>query len=250
MITRFINHIGYKTIGFTLSFYEVLLFVSITILNLFNPIHYNSRIYRRFIYQINQTSIKIIPKFILMASFFGSILIGLMIVIATDFNLQMQIGTLIVSFAINEFAALFTAFFIAYRFSPMIYKSVSTLSLESDTQKLNNLIIPRILSTLVSSVSLSIVFSLIMIFSAYLFVFFIIGMDLHTYKYLVFSSLEIYNLFILFFKSVLFAFIVTIAPLYKGLRSVRTKYNSSKLFVLLFFTELLSIFILKAADAI
>lgn len=250
MITRFINHIGYKTIQFSLSFYEALLFVSITTLNLCNPINYNSRIYRLFIYQINQTFIKIIPKFILMATFFGSILIGLIIVIATDFNLQMQIGTLIVSFAINEFAAIFTAFFIAYRFSPMIYQSVSNLNLKSDTQKLNNLIIPRVLSTLVSSVSLSISFSLIMIFSGYLFVFFIIGMDLHTYKYLVFSSLEIYNLFILLFKSIVFGFIATIAPLYAGLHTMTPKYNSSKLFVLLFFTELISIFILKATDAI
>ena len=250
VLGRFINRVGYKTIGFTLTSYEVILFMSISILNILNPRHYNSYIYTRFITQIYQTSIKTIPHFIIVAAVFGSTLIGLLIVLAANFNLQVQIGALIVTFVINEFASLLTAFFIAYRFSPLIHIQASAFNFENETQELNNLVIPRILSTVISTISLSILFSLIMISGAYLFIFFIIGMDLHTYKSLIFSSLTVHNIFILLSKSTLFGFIVAVLPLYKGLQILKYKHNTSKIFIILFFVELLSLLALKALHAI
>ncbi|MDB2562472.1 ABC transporter permease [Sulfurimonas sp.] len=250
MIAKFINLIGHKTIHVTLSYFEAMLFASLSIINIFIPSNYTSNIYTLLIKQIYQTSIKAIPQFILMAAIFGSIVIGLLIVIASDFNLQIQIGSIIVNFAIKELAPLLTAFFIAYLFSPLIYMQASLLNLKSQTQALHDVIIPRILSTIISTITLSILFSMIMLASGYLFVFFIMGMDVHTYEYLIFSSFDIYNIFILLTKSSIFGFIVAVIPLYNGLITLKPKHTTSKIFVILFFIEFLSLFIQKATNAI
>ena len=119
MLSRFVHHVGDKTIRLTLSYYEIALFMSISVFNILNPRNYNPFIHAHLISQIYQTSIKTIPHFIIVAAVFGSVLIGLVIVVAANFNMQIQIGSLIVTFVINEFASLLTAFFIAYRFSPL-----------------------------------------------------------------------------------------------------------------------------------
>ena len=250
MLSKFIHRVGDKTIQSMLSYYEVVLFMSISVFNILNPRNYNSHINTHLLTQIYQTSIKTIPHFILVAAVFGSILIGLVIVVAANFNMQIQIGSLIVTFVINEFASLLTAFFIAYRFSPLIHIRASALNFEDETQTLNNLIIPRILSTVISTLSLSILLCLIMIVSAYLFVFFIMGMDLHTYKSLIFSSLNVHNIFIFLSKSALFGFIVATLTLYEGLQILKPKHNTSKIFIVLFFLELLLLWALKASNAI
>ncbi|MBC8237370.1 MAG: ABC transporter permease [Helicobacteraceae bacterium] len=250
MLGELINRIGAKTVYLTLAYYEAVLFTSLCVLNILSPRSYNSQIRAHLISQFYQTSVKVIPHFMLMAAIFGSVVVGLLIVIAADFSLQVQVGALIVTFVINELAPLLTAFFIAYRFSAFIHKQASSLHLDDEIQALHNLIIPRILSTSLSTMTLSILFSIIMIVSGYLSVFFIMGMDLHTYKYLIFSSLNVHNIFILLGKSALFGFIAATVPLYKGLHILKPKHKTSKVFVILFFIEFLSLFIQKAIDAI
>ena len=250
MLGELIHRIGDTTVYLTLSYYRAVLFTSLCILNIFNPRNYNSEIFTHLMTQLHQTSIKVMPQFIMLAAIFGSIVIGLVIVIASDFSVQIQVGSLIVTFVVNEFAPLLTAFFIAYRFSTHIHKQATSIHFDSKIHLLHNLIIPRILSTLLSTMTLSILFSMIMIVSGYLSVFFILGMDLHTYKHLVFSSLSVQNIFILLVKSSLFGFTVAVVALYNGLHVLKPKHNTSKIFVILFFIEFLSLFIQKALNAI
>ena len=250
MLSTFINRIGERTVSLAISYYEMMLFTSLCILNILNPRNYNSEMATHLMRQLYQTSIKIIPHFILIAAIFGSVVIGLVIVIASDFSLQIQVGSLIVTFVINEFAPLLSAFFIVYRFSALIHREASFIHFDGEIQLLHNLIIPRILSTVLSTMALSILFSMIMILSGYLSVFFILGMDLHTYKHLVFSSLNVHNIFMLLIKSSLFGFILAVVALRNGLNILKPKHNASKIFVILFFIEFLSLFIQKVFNAI
>jgi phospholipid/cholesterol/gamma-HCH transport system permease protein len=250
VLHSFINHLGLRTIYFVVSYYKTLLFSSTVLLNLLLPANYNSRIMTRFIRQVYHISMRSIATFSIMAIVFGSLILGLMMVVATQLNLELQIGKVLVGFVMDEFAALFSAFYIAYRLTPTIHQRVSHLTFESNLQTLHNLIISQTLSAIVSTFFLSILFSLLMILSGYLFAFFLVGIDLHTYKYIIFSSLEVGNIFIVLFKSIFFGFIVSVVPLYSALQEKTQKHNTSKVFIVLLFMEALLLLFQKAFYAV
>ncbi len=257
MILRFIENIGDKTITSLFSIYEALKFTSLCLFHMLNPKSYNPAMRMVLTKQIYFTAVGIIPLFIIIAFLFGSVIIGVVISLATEYNLQDQIGSIIVTFVIDEFAPFFTALLISLRSGTAINTEIAVMSVnkelntlkEYDIDIIDYLFLPRIISGIISVTSLSILFALIMLSSGYLFTLFYMNMDFHTYQFLLISAIEVKDITILLLKSVAFGFVTMLIPIYSGLTTgdsysdipISVLNGMVKLFIALFFIEVLSL---------
>lgn len=249
MILKFIEKIGDKTISIFQNFYNALEFSILCLLHMINPRSYNDKMWSSLVEQIYHTSITIIPIFSIIAFTFGSIIIGIVISIATEYNLQVGIGSIIVNFVINEFSPIFTALFISLRSGTLISKKLALTNIEDEVNLIDNIVLPRIISGILSTVTLSILFSIIMIASGYFSIYFFIGMDFHTYKQLLFEALSLKNIIIFFFKSISFGFLLMFIPIYSGIVVSKNKLTKRislihtliKLFLAIFFIEIFAL---------
>ncbi|RLA83007.1 MAG: ABC transporter permease [Epsilonproteobacteria bacterium] len=236
MVLRFIESVGERTINFFSSSYEALFFSFTILLNLLNPKSYNTQTQKNLITKIYHSSIVIIPHFIAIAFVFGSIIIGTLILLATEYSMQDKIGSIIVTFVLNEFSAIFTVLFVTLRSSKKEVLQENALS--------------SVLSGVVSVLTLSILFALVMIMSGYIFTFFFMGMDFHTFKYIIFTAIEIQNIVVLLFKSIVFGFIATVIPIYSATKNIKKNRNIAKILISIFFIEIISLLLLKVTNAI
>jgi len=257
VILKLIELIGEKSIYAFHSFYEALRFTSICIIHMLQPKSYNPAMRMVLTKQIYFTAIGIIPVFLLMSVLFGSIIIGALITLATQYNLQDQIGSILVTFVINEFAPFFTAMLISLRSSTAVNTEIAVMKVNKELNTLveykidliDYLFLPRIISGIISVTSLSILFAIIMLSSGYIFTLFYMNMDLHTYKYLLINAIEIKNLLILLFKGIAFGFVTMLIPIYSGLTTqdsytaipISVLNGMVKLFIAIFFIEVLSL---------
>lgn len=252
MILRWTETLGDKVIQKILSLYTGLEFSILCFFHALNPWSYNKEMRESFVRQIYSMSITVIPIFSFIAFLFGSIVLGIVIATASKYNLQMQLGSIIVNFVINDFSPIFTAFFISLRSSTLINKQISSHSLQDEDNLINTLVLPRLLSGVFSTVTLSVLFSIIMIVSAYVSIYLFTGMDFHSYTQLLLEALEMKNIFILFVKAIAFGFFIMLIPIYNGLliaKSANAKKISFirifiKLFFAIFFIEIFSLLFL------
>jgi len=259
MILKLIENIGNKTINSTSSLFSILKFTFITLVHLLNPSSYNPAMKMVLIKQIYHTSVTILPLFMMLAIFFGSAIIGVVIVIAREYNLQYEIGSIIVTFILDEFSPFFTAMLIALRSGTTINTEIAVMNVNNELKSLKEykidiidyLVLPRIISGVLSTLSLSVLFALIMLVSGYIFTLFYMRMDLHTYQYLILNAITIQDITTLLLKSTIFGFVIMLVPLYSGLNSVHTNIDIPKsilngmvkLFITIFFIEVVSLII-------
>ena len=224
---RFIENIGNKTIRFLQAKWDGLLFVVAIFAHMVRPKSYNPAMIMVLIKQIYFTAVGILPLFITMAVIFGTIIIGVVISLATSYNLQESIGSIIVTFVVDEFAPFFTALLISLRSSTAVNTEIAVMKVNHELDTLNHykidlidyLFIPRIISGIVSVVSLSALFAIIMVSSGYLFAFFSMGMDFYTYKNLLLQAIEVKDIVVLLGKSMAFGFVTMAIPIYSGLNA-------------------------------
>lgn len=259
MLVNFIQNIGDKTINFFLSIYEALKFTIICLAHMIKPKSYNPAMRMVLIKQIYFTTIGILPLFLMMAIIFGSIIIGVVIVFATEYNLQSSIGSIIITFVIDEFSPFFTALLISLRSSTAVNTEIAVMSINKELNTLREykidlidyLFLPRIISGIISITSLSILFALLMLFSGYIFTLFYMNMDFPTYKNLLITAIEIQDIFLLLLKSIAFGFVTMLIPIYSGLKAkgaytaipISVLNGMVKLFIAIFFIEVLSLLI-------
>ncbi|MEA2099014.1 MAG: ABC transporter permease [Campylobacterota bacterium] len=259
MILRLIENIGNKTLSLFSSIYEALKFTFICIIHMLNPKSYNPAMRMVLTKQIYFTAVGIVPLFVMMAILFGSVIIGVVISLATQYNLQDKIGSIIITFVIDEFSPFFTALLISLRSGTAINTEIAVMKVNKELNTLqeykidliNYLFLPRIISGIISVTSLSILFALIMLSSGYIFALFYMNMDFHTYKFILISAIEVKDVVILLVKSVAFGFVTMLIPIYSGLNTedsytaipISVLNGMVKLFVALFFIEVLSLLI-------
>lgn len=259
MILKIIENIGGKTLEILSSFYEALKFTFVCLKHMLIPRSYNPAMRMVLTKQIYFTAVGIIPLFTTMAVLFGSVIIGVVIVLASNYGLQDQIGSIIVTFVINEFSPFFTALLISLRSSTAVNTEIAVMNVNNELNTLKRykidlidyLFLPRIISGMISVVSLSILFAFIMLCSGYIFTLFYMNMDFHTYKHLLISAIEVKDLLILLLKSIAFGFVIMLIPIYSGLKTtnaytaipISVLNGMVKLFVAIFFIEVLSLLI-------
>lgn len=259
MILKIIEGIGNKTVSFVSSIYEALKFTFICLVHMLNPQSYNPAMRMVLTKQIYFTAVQIIPLFSTMAVIFGSIIIGVVIVLASDYGLEEQIGSIIIAFVIDEFSPFFTALLISLRSSTAVNTEIAVMNVNNELNTLKRykidlidyLFLPRIISGMLSVVSLSILFAFFMLCSGYIFTLFYMNMDFHTYKLLLINAIEIRDLLVLLIKSLAFGFVIMLIPIYSGLKTtnaytaipISVLNGMVKLFVAIFFIEVLSLLI-------
>ena len=254
---KYIESIGDKTITSLHSFFDILRFTSLTLIHLVLPSSYHPAMRMVLVKQIYFTAITLLPLFLTMAFLFGSVIIGIIIILATKFNLLLETGSIITTFVIGEFAPFFTALLISLRSSTAVNTEIAVMKVNNELSTLESygvdlidyLFLPRIISGIVSALFLSIVFAVVMILSGYLFVLFYLNMDLYSYIFIIVDALEIKDVMILFIKSIAFGFFTMLIPIYSALQTAN--FNSAipisvlngmvKLFITLFFIEVLSL---------
>ena len=256
---RFIENIGEKTINSLSSFNEAFKFAFICLGHMLQPKSYNPAMRMVLTKQIYFTAVTIIPLFMMMAFIFGSIIIGVVISLATEYSLQDKIGSIIITFVLDEFSPFFTALLISLRSGTAVNTEIAVMNVNKELNTLRayniNLIdylfLPRIISGIVSVTSLSILFAIIMLSSGYIFTLFYMNMDLHTYKYLLLDAIEVKDIVVLLLKSIAFGFVIMLIPIYSGLKTanaytaipISVLNGMVKLFIAIFFIEVLSLVI-------
>lgn len=244
MLTKLINATGEKTIHFVISFYDAFVFTFIAIVHLFKPASYNKQMRVNLITQIYHTSLAI-PYFLLIAFFFGSISMGSILIIAAEYNLQLQVGTLIVNFIVNDFSALFSSLFIAFRSKHLQKKNISLLN----TEHIDTIVLPSIISGIFNTLALSIILATVMFASAYVFIVLFRGVNFQTYTDFIFNALAIEDVLTLVIKSVVYGFVVMLIPLY--LQKKSNKKNAIlTILTSLFFLEMIFLLFTKVFHAL
>ncbi|MBU0721766.1 ABC transporter permease [bacterium] len=254
---RFVESVGEKAIDAVSSIFEALKFTALCLLHMVQPKSYNSAMRMVLTKQIYFTAVGIIPLFIMMAFLFGSVIIGVVIVLATQYNLQSEIGSIIVTFVIDEFSPFFTALLISLRSGTAINTEIAVMNVNKELNTLKEykidlidyLFLPRIISGIISVTSLSILFAIIMLTSGYIFTLFYMNMDLHTYKNLLIAAIEVKDLLVLLLKSIAFGFVAMLIPIYSGLKTanaytaipISVLNGMVKLFIAIFFIEVFSL---------
>jgi len=254
MILKFIENIGDKTMNSVSTIYDLIKFSFLCLIHLPNPYSYNPDMRKTVIKQIYYTALKPLPSFMIMAFIFGTLIIGMVIVVATKFNLQLQTGSIIVTFAINEFAPLFTAFFIAFKSGVILHTKVHNKSKRFQEHNINiidNLFLPHIISGMLSTVLLAALFAIILISGGYIISLFYLNMDFHTYSSLIVNATEVRDIMILLLKGTAFGFVTMLISISSGLNLEQTDISIAisvsnlivKLFIAILFIEMVSLVI-------
>lgn len=256
MIKSGIENIGERTIDFFVSIFDVLRITVICVLYLLLPTSYKTEMRETLVKQIYFTSIQPLALFLFLAFLFGTSILGAAISLAMQYNLQDKIGLIIIKFSINEFAPFFTALFMALNSSAYINAKLMQMKLNNEfesTQQtslstLINLLLPRVLSGILSALSLGALAGIIVIFSGYIFSLFYLNMELSGYIYTLKHAIDANDLIVFIFKSAVFGFLTMFLPIYLALRGKNKPQmlansvlnNVLKLLVALFFIEVLS----------
>ena len=256
MITLF-EKIGNATLRAFTSVTDVFGFIGVCMLHIFLPSTYNPAMVMVLVKQIYFTAVGILPLFFFMSIIFGTIIIGVVISLAMQYGLQEKIGSIIITFTVDEFAPFFTALLISLRSSTAVNTEIATMKVnhELDTLKLyridliDYLFVPRILSGIISVTSLSILFAIIMLASGFLFAFFAFNMDPHSYKTILLNAIEFSDLLTLILKGIAFGFATMVIPIYSGINAfdsytaipISVLNGMVKLFIALFTIEVASL---------
>lgn len=254
---RFIENIGHVSLNAIISFYEILSFSLICIAHMFMPRSYNPAMRMVLTKQIYFTTIGALPIVTVIATIFGSVIIGVVITLANEYNLMEQMGKIIIIFVFDEFSPFVTALLISLRSATAVNTEISLMKVnkELNSLKLYNinlidyLFLPRIIAGIISVVSLSLLFSIIMISSGYLYVLFYINMDLNNYILLLMNALEIKDFLIAFIKSAILGFIIMLIQINTGQQTgdsysnipISVSRGMVKLFIAIFFIEVISL---------
>jgi phospholipid/cholesterol/gamma-HCH transport system permease protein len=259
IITRPFEYIGRRTLKIFSDFFEAFHFSRLCITHLFMPSSYHPAMQSILLKQIYFTVIQILPSFLLLGFFFGSLVIGYVITLAVHYELSSQIGSIIVGFVFNEFAPLFTAFLIALRSGAAVNTEIAVMQVSGELNTLKEfniglidyLFLPRIISGIISVVTLSFLFAIIMLIGGYFFTLLYMNMNLNTYLYTLFASIEVSHLIYLIGKSIAFGFVIMLIPIYSGLHTINALnaipiavlQGMVRLFIAIFIIEVLTVWL-------
>jgi phospholipid/cholesterol/gamma-HCH transport system permease protein len=222
-----IEAVGDKTLYALYSVYEALHFAFLCLVHLVSPKSYHAAMRVVLVKQIYFTAVQVLPLFMFVGIFFGSIIIGYVVSLAIDYALEGEIGTILVAFVMHEFAPFFTVMLIALRSGAAINTEIAVMHVNNELATLkafninviNYLFLPRIIGGMISIVLLSALFAVIMFSSGYLFSAIFLNMDIDFYMHTIIQAITVNDFLILLGKSAAFGFFATLIPIYSGLKA-------------------------------
>ena len=252
----FFEKIGLTTVKNLSGVRQSLLFTLTILKAIVKPSTYSIASVQVLVRQVYFTAIQILPFYLLLAVIIGSSVVGVIMSVALSFGFQDKIGSFIVNVLINELAPFITVLLLALRSGTAMTTEMAVMNVSGEMKTLRlfgidpvqYLFVPRILNGILSLFLLSTMFTFVALISGYLFLALILNMGLPLYIHTIVEAFGAMDLTVLLVKSLLFGYVVTAIPVYRGNKTLMT-YNAIpvavlqgmvKLFVAILFIEVLS----------
>ncbi len=177
--------------------------------------------------QIYFTSVQILPVFITVSVFFGSLLIGIVFTMLKDLGLTEFIGHVLMGLIVTELSPFLTVLLITLRSASAINTEMAVMKVNRELKTLETfridivdyLLAPRVLNGIISIVLLSSLFSIVLLISGILFSKLIFGMNITVYTNMVLNSTHFSDIVLMLFKCAIYGFFITLIPIRFGLRA-------------------------------
>lgn len=250
-IIKYIESLGGKGIRYFAAFNDFINFTVHSVIYILNPKSYNFNSLNSIISEFYLSCVRPLFLFIVLAIFLGSAFVSLTIIFALNYNLQDQVGKLLTTFLINEFAPFFTVFFIILNYGVSLHLEISKLK-----NDLNNIFVevylPKLVTGSIAVPAMSLLFATIMLISGFTVSSLYLNIDLDTYKRLIVNSIMIENILILLLKGAVFGIIGVIIPLFYSYKVDYDKVETvnyimkilTSVFVGIFFIEILFLLVI------
>ena len=224
-MTSYLENIGRSFIYFLSLFIETFTF-SIKILSrIFRKKTYSSAMRHVLTDQIYFTSVQILPFFLAVSIFFGSLLIGIVFILLKELGLTDFVGPVFMGLIVTELCPFLTVLLITLRSSAAINTEIAVMKVNREIAMLESfridvfdyLLAPRVLNGIISTVLLSSLFACVLLSSGILFARIIFGMSIDVYSNILLSSTSFSDIFIALIKCAVFGFFITLIPIRFGL---------------------------------
>lgn len=224
-----LEDIGRLEINTSKSFISTISFAFKVAGRMFQPRIYNSAMRMVLINQIYFTSVQIVPVFLGASIILGSLLIGIVFEFLKMLNLTAYLGNVLMGLIVTELSPLFTVFFITLRSSSAINTEMAVMKVDGEINTLevfridviDYLLVPRLISGIISVVLLSSLFSIVLMTSGIIFSWVIFGISMDLYSNILLTSADFFDIVISLIKCAVFGFFITLIPIQSGLRASR-----------------------------
>ena len=223
----FWERLGHSVIRMLEETYDTIVFSGRVFVRIFQRKTYSSAMREVLVNQIYFTSVQILPVFIIVSVFFGSLLIGIVFTILKDLGLTEFIGHVLMGLIVTELSPFLTVLLITLRSASAINTEMAVMKVNREMKTLETfhidivdyLLAPRVLNGIISIVLLSSLFSIVLLISGILFAKLIFGMNADVYVNMILDSTRFSDIIIMFFKCAIFGFFITLIPIRFGLRA-------------------------------
>lgn len=224
-----LEDIGRREITTSMSFLDTISFAFKVAGRMFQPRIYNSAMRMVLINQIYFTSVQIVPVFLAASIILGSLLIGIVFEFLKMLNLTAYLGNVLMGLIVTELSPLFTVFFMTLRSSSAINTEMAVMKVDGEINTLevfridviDYLLVPRIISGIISLVLLSSLFSIALMASGIIISWVIFGISIDLYSNILLTSADFFDIVISLIKCAVFGFFITLIPIQSGLRASR-----------------------------
>ena len=224
-----LEDIGRREITTSMSFLDTISFAFKVAGRMFQPRIYNSAMRMVLVNQIYFTSVQIVPVFLAASIILGSLLIGIVFEFLKMLNLTAYLGNVLMGLIVTELSPLFTVFFITLRSSSAINTEMAVMKVDGEINTLevfridviDYLLVPRIISGIISLVLLSSLFSIVLMASGIIISWVIFGISIDLYSNILLTSADFFDIVISLIKCAVFGFFITMIPIQSGLRASR-----------------------------
>ncbi|MDD4356208.1 MAG: ABC transporter permease, partial [Smithellaceae bacterium] len=169
----FWEKLGRATIRILEDSADTIVFAGRVFVRIFQRKTYSSAMREILVNQIYFTSVQILPVFIIVSVFFGSLLIGIVFTMLKDLGLTEFIGHVLMGLIVTELSPFLTVLLITLRSASAINTEMAVMKVNREMKTLetfridivNYLLAPRVLNGIISIVLLSSLFSIVLLIS-------------------------------------------------------------------------------------
>lgn len=222
-----VSYVGKAAIDGAKNSKEILFFIGKTVLLAFTPSSWDRSTRTVLIKQIYFTSVQILPFFLAISIFFGASVVGVVIGALESLNLTNVLGKSALSFMVTELAPLTTVALLSLRSSSATNTEIAVMRVNSELDTLEAygidtnryLIMPRMVSMVLSCGALSTIFIIISATLGSVVGVAIFGMSYELYfaKIVQFASIDL--VIFLYLKTLLFGIIISVIPIHSGINA-------------------------------
>ena len=229
-LRRYIEKIGTNAINKRNDIRSFFSFTGRCFKGIFSGSFMNRAVFDILVIQIYFTAYELLSLFLILSVVYGSIFIGIVLQTVKSVGLVQYLGDIIMGIVVLEMAPLITVFLMALRSSSAVNAEIAVMKANREIDSLEAfkidpveyLFVPRIISFMLSVTILSAIFSIVVLFSGFVFTKIIFQMSAGMYTDLIARSVSLTDLGVMFFKSLSFGFLISVIPIYHGWN---TKYQ-------------------------